>query len=85
MLCRVCASERRTEFASEINLHFSGLKSLDQPGVFVFPRISVCMDCGFSDFKFTEDELALLANGRNQSSMGTEPLDKCRFDLRNCA
>ncbi len=87
MLCRVCASERRTEYASEINVHFSGAKSLDQPSVFVFPRISVCLDCGFSSFKLAAGELAELAqgNGTTRSAMGTNGVDECRFDLLDCA
>jgi len=87
MLCRVCASNRQTEFASEINVHFSGPKGLDQPSVFVFPRITVCLDCGFSDFRLTADELSVLTqgNGTSLSSKGTNTLDECRFDLRDCA
>jgi hypothetical protein len=43
--------------------HFSGLKNLDKPGVQVFPRLLVCLDCGFSRFTIPEGALALLGFG----------------------
>jgi hypothetical protein len=52
---------QRKEFAAEINIHFSGLKNLDKPSVLVFPRILVCLDCGFSRFTAPEAALELLA------------------------
>ena len=61
MSCQSCASGREKEFAAEINIHFSGLKNLDKPGVLVFPKILVCLDCGFSRFTAPEAALALLA------------------------
>jgi hypothetical protein len=61
MSCQLCTSAREEEFAAEINIHFSGLKNLDKPSVFVFPKILVCLDCGFSRFTTPEDALALLA------------------------
>jgi hypothetical protein len=44
-----------------MTIHFSGLKNLDNLGVFVFPMLLVCLDCGFSRFTVPETELALLA------------------------
>jgi hypothetical protein len=59
--CRSCASEKQREFATEINIHFSGRENLSKPPVFVFPKILVCLDCGFSEFTTSESELARLA------------------------
>jgi len=61
MSCGRCTSAREKEFAAEINIHFSGLKNLDKPSVLVFPKILVCLDCGFSRFTAPEDALAFLA------------------------
>jgi hypothetical protein len=61
MPCPLCASVREREFSAEINIHFSGRNNLDKPGVFIFPGILVCLDCGFSQFTAPEAELALLA------------------------
>jgi hypothetical protein len=63
MSCMLCASGKEAEFNGEINIHFPGLKNLDKPTVWVFPKILVCLDCGFSRFTVPQTELALLARG----------------------
>jgi hypothetical protein len=63
MACRSCGSERQTEFGAEMNIHFPGLKGLDKPAVWVFPKILVCFDCGLTLFTTPENELRLLKNG----------------------
>jgi hypothetical protein len=62
MTCKSCRSENQRKFVSEINVHFSGLKNLNKPSIFVFPNLHVCMDCGFAEFAMPEGELRLLAN-----------------------
>jgi hypothetical protein len=42
-------------------IHFRSLKNVDEPGVWVFPKLLVCLACGFSRFTVQESELALLA------------------------
>ena len=60
MRCKSCTSENQRKFTSEIAVHFSGLKNLDKPTVFVFPMLLVCIDCGFTEFSIPEAELGLL-------------------------
>ena len=60
MQCKACGSHNQTEFNAEINVHFSGLKNLDKPAVFVFPKLLLCLDCGFTEFTLRESELHLL-------------------------
>jgi hypothetical protein len=60
MPCKVCSSGNQIEFTAEMMIHFSGLRNIDNPGVLVFPRISICLDCGCSRFTILETELALL-------------------------
>jgi hypothetical protein len=62
MSCRACASANQTEFAAEMNIHLSGPANLTKPGIFVFPRLLVCLDCGFSQLAVPETELTLLRN-----------------------
>jgi hypothetical protein len=50
--CQSCSFERREEFNAEIAIHFPGLAGLDQPIVWVFPRVLVCLNCGLPSFPF---------------------------------
>jgi len=43
-------------------IHFSGLRNIDNPGILAFPKVLVCLDCGFSQFTISNTELALLAS-----------------------
>jgi hypothetical protein len=60
MSCISCASANQAEFRAEINIHFPGLRNIDRPSVLVFPKLSVCLDCGFSRFTLPETGLRLL-------------------------
>jgi hypothetical protein len=57
MVCRLCQVENVTEFGAEINIHFPGQEGLDQPPVLVFPKLVVCLACGFTNFTLPETEL----------------------------
>jgi hypothetical protein len=48
-------------------MHFTRLKNVDKPGVLLFPKPVVCLDCGFLRFTIPEPELALLARGTSTS------------------
>jgi hypothetical protein len=63
MLCRSCASENQTELGAEINIHFPGRKGLDKPAVMVFPKVVVCLDCGFTQFMLPRTELRAVQEG----------------------
>jgi len=59
MACKLCGGNQ-AQFTSEMCIHFSGLENLDQPSVFAFPKILVCLGCGASAFTVPESDLALL-------------------------
>ena len=61
--CPSCQSENKKTFTGEIAIHFPGLKSLNKPIVWVFPTISVCLDCGGAQFAVPERELEVLRTG----------------------
>ena len=67
MSCLSCASGNQAAFATEINIHFPGLKNVDKPSVFVFPKILVCLDCGYSRFTIQDTELAQLQEVERQA------------------
>jgi len=57
MACKSCGSNKQAEFGAEINLHHPGLKDIDQPCVCAFPKLAVCLDCGYTEFTLPKDEL----------------------------
>ena len=62
MNCKSCTSQNQRTFNSEIKVHFLELKYLDETSVFVFPKLVVRMDCGFTEFAIPETECAYLEN-----------------------
>jgi len=63
MPCPACGSGNEEEFTAEINIHFRSLANIDNPGVLVFPKLLVCLDCGCSRFSTPAAELSELARG----------------------
>jgi hypothetical protein len=60
MSCPLCGSSNQKQFTGEMIIHFSGVENLDKRGVWVFPDLLICLDCGCSRFTVKETELALL-------------------------
>jgi hypothetical protein len=56
----MCGSINQAELGAEVCIHFQGLKNLDTPAVFLFPKVSACLDCGASKFTVPETELHLI-------------------------
>jgi hypothetical protein len=63
MICKRCASDSQRSFNGEIAIHFLGLKGLDKPIVWVFPKLAVCLACGSAEFIVPERELRVLVQG----------------------
>ncbi len=59
--CNSCQSANQSTFNGEIAIHFPGLEGLDKPIVWVFPKLLVCLNCGFTEFAIPETELRQLA------------------------
>jgi hypothetical protein len=47
-------------FNGEVAIHFPGLKGLDMPIVWVFPKLKICLKCGVAQFELPENELQVL-------------------------
>ena len=62
-VCKRCQSSNKDMFSGEIAIHFRALEGLNKPIVWVFPRISVCFDCGVAQFVVPEKELDVLRTG----------------------
>ena len=63
MACQKCSSANQSTFDGEVAIHFSGLKGLDKPIVWVFPKLAVCLECGSTEFVVPETELRVLLHG----------------------
>jgi hypothetical protein len=63
MSCKSCQSENQRTFNGEIAIHFPGLKGLDKPIVWVYPKLLVCLNCGFTEFAIPETEFRQLMEG----------------------
>ena len=64
MACRKCTSANQKIFNGEVAIHFPGLAGLKKPIVWVFPKLLVCLQCGFTEFTVPERELSVLAQGK---------------------
>jgi len=60
--CRSCQSANQSMFNGEIAIHFPGVEGLDKPIVWVFPKVLVCLNCGFTEFAIPEKELGVLVD-----------------------
>jgi len=63
MSCKSCQSENQRTFNGEIAIHFPGLKGLDKPIVWVYPKFLVCLNCGFTEFAIPETGFRQLMEG----------------------
>lgn len=63
MCCKQCAADELQDFNAEIAIHFPGLKGLNKPIVWVFPKLLVCLQCGFGEFVIPDEQQEQLRNG----------------------
>ena len=63
MRCASCQSSNQREFTAEMMIHFSGHRSIDNPGIPAFPKVAICLNCGFSWFTVPKTDLAVIAAG----------------------
>jgi len=56
MSCKRCASDEVKTFNGELAIHFPGLEGLDEPTVWVFPKLVVCLHCGFGEFVVPDEQ-----------------------------
>ena len=67
--CRSCRSANSSTFTGEIAIHFPGLEGLDRPIVWVFPKLQVCLNCGFTEFAIPEGELRRLVESDTTAAL----------------
>ena len=79
MSCKACQSQNQSDLNGEVAIHFPGVQGLENPIVWVFPKVLVCLDCGFAEFTVSERELGVLVKGT--TAEGAAVLDD-RVDRR---
>jgi hypothetical protein len=85
MVCKACNSNKQSVFNGETAFHFPGLAGLGKPIVWVFPKLVVCLHCGFTEFTVPERELQVLQTGSPVDGAvvwveeGSQPSDKVRI------
>ena len=68
MACERCSSENQSTFNGEVAVHFPGLKGLNKPIVWVFPKLMVCLECGLAEFEIPESQLRVLNKGEIEAA-----------------
>lgn len=61
MQCESCGSANPAKFVAEMGIRSPGLKNIDEPPVWAFPELAVCLNCGTAEFVVPESELRQLA------------------------
>jgi len=64
MTCRSCGSYNHSKLTGEIAIHYPGLKGIDKPPVWVFTPLSMCVNCGATEFVVPEAQRRVLANDK---------------------
>jgi len=66
--CKSCLSANTRNFNGEIAIHSPGLTGLNEPIVWIFPKLSVCLDCGFAEFEIPEEQIRQLGKADSLAS-----------------
>jgi hypothetical protein len=61
MACLACASRNQVELSVAIILNLATFQNVDSSCVELFPKLLVCLDCGFARFNVSAPALASLA------------------------
>ena len=72
--CKSCGSDKQYEFVTEMPVVSPKIEDLGKPLVWVFPRLFVCLTCGYAEFKVPEPELRILRDNtlENEAEPSTQ-------------
>jgi hypothetical protein len=60
-VCSSCGSANLSKYDAEIAVHLPYLENSARPHIFLFPKLLICLNCGFTGFAVAETELRALA------------------------
>jgi hypothetical protein len=64
------SSENERVFNGEVAIHFTGLKAIDMPIVWIFPKLKISLNSGVAQFEVPESELQVLRDYSRYLAMG---------------
>jgi hypothetical protein len=68
MKCPNCSLNTLAEFPAEVMIHCVGGENINFPGVLIFPKLLVCLECGSTQFVIQQAELPQLIRCSRKSS-----------------
>jgi hypothetical protein len=71
-VCSSCGSANLSKYDAEIAVHLPYLKNSARPHIFLFPKLLICLNCGFTGFAVAETELRALAQVQLVNFAGDE-------------
>jgi hypothetical protein len=60
MNCRACDSDEQRVFEAEIPVVFPRIEDRAKPIVWVFPRLLICLACGYTEFVVPKAKLQVI-------------------------
>ena len=67
MACRSCKSDKQTELLSEICIHQPRELESNKPHIMASPKLLLCLNCGFTEFAITNEQLNNLTRADSES------------------
>ncbi len=58
MTCAKCASQALSSFPADVRLYLNGSRTISAPPMSHNPRVTVCLNCGHTEFSVPESWLA---------------------------
>jgi hypothetical protein len=56
MLCKSCGSKNQKAFDTETSVYRTEFAHANTPPVLIFPKLLICLDCGFIEGQLSESE-----------------------------
>lgn len=70
LACLSCGSEDLDSYDAEVAVYLPYLNKSAGPHLFLYPKLLICMSCGFAGFAVSETTLNVLAQARSENLSG---------------
>jgi hypothetical protein len=89
--CKSCGSVNQSKFSAEMGIHFHGLNNIDNPVVWIFPELAVCLDCGNAELLRRKlncaylQEAMTVGQGNLELSLSSKMSSKSLVTAKGCS